>query len=171
MLKSNFLRFAAYNQWANTTLLAALAALSPEEWQRDTGAFFGSASGTMNHLLVADGIWMSRFEGRTSPYSRLDEVPFPQFDEFANARNAMDLAIRRHVEGLNDERLAGEFRYTPITDPTPVSLPLAPALSHVFNHQTHHRGQTHMILSVLGKSPPPLDMIYFLRTDEGKAVS
>ena len=52
-----------------------------------------------------------------------------------------------------------------------ISQRLAPALAHLFNHQTHHRGQAHTILSLLGKEPPPLDLVYFQRTEEGRAFA
>jgi uncharacterized damage-inducible protein DinB len=75
------------------------------------------------------------------------------------------------IRSLSEKALAGRFTYMTVTDLRTVSQRLAPALDHFFNHQTHHRGHAHMVLSVLGKSPPTLDLIYFQRTPEGQAFA
>jgi uncharacterized damage-inducible protein DinB len=84
------------------------------------------------------------------------------------ARAAEDERIIRWVDGLTKEMISGNFTYTPITTPEPVTQRLAPAITHLFNHHTHHRGQAHMILTTLGKPSIPLDLIYFQRTETGK---
>lgn len=65
--------------------------------------------------------------------------------------------------GLTEERLANSFRYRTISNPVDIEQPLAPALAHFFNHQTHHRGQAHGILTGLGRNAPSLDLILFQR--------
>ena len=72
------------------------------------------------------------------------------------------------VGGLSEKALAGRFTYMTVTDMRTVSQRLAPALAHFFNHQTHHRGQLHMMLTVLGGPSLPLDLIYFQRTEDGR---
>ncbi len=168
MSTRHFQMFAHYNRWANRTLYDAAAALTADEFARDVGAFFGSMCGTLNHLVVADRIWMRRFTGKGPEHRKLDDVPYLEFDALGKARKAEDERIVAFAEGLDEARLAGKFTYTPITIPEPITLPLAPMLAHLFNHQTHHRGQAHTILSLLAKAPPPLDLIYFLRTQEGQ---
>ncbi|MFZ2100764.1 MAG: DinB family protein [Oricola sp.] len=160
--------FAAYKRWANGRLYDAAEYLSDEEWDRDVRAFFGSMCGTLNHVLVADRIWMNRFTGTGETHRVLSDVPHPRFAELKTARGAMDDRIVDWIATLDDEALDGLFTYTPVTTPRPVTQPLAPALAHFFNHQTHHRGHAHMILSVLGHEPPSLDLIYFQRSEEGK---
>src|SRR5690606_20310679 len=98
---------------------------------------------------------------------QLDAILHEGFEELRAARVAEDERICAWVDGLSDERLAESFTYRRIADPTPITQRLAPALAHMFNHQTHHRGQAHMCLSVLGKNPPQLDIIYFLRSADG----
>ncbi len=171
MYVRHFQMFAAYNRWANGTLYDAVAALTPEERDRDAGAFFGSITGTLNHLVVADRIWMRRFTGEGPVHTKLDEVPYPGFGDLRQARETEDARIVAFAGGLSESQLASTFTYTPITIPEPITQPLAPALAHFFNHETHHRGQAHTILSLLGKAPPPLDLMYFLRTEEGRAFT
>jgi len=160
--------FAAYNRWANERIYDAAEYLSDEEWERDVRAFFGSICGTLNHVLVADRIWMHRFTGTGETHRTLSEMPHPRFAELKTARGAMDERIVDYADSLDEETLGGLFSYVSITNPTEITQPLAPALAHFFNHQTHHRGHAHMILSVLEHEPPPLDLIYFLRTEEGE---
>ena len=166
-MKNHFSLFSAYNAWANKQLYAAASSLSNEEFGRDVGVFFHSMKGTLNHLLIGDRIWMHRFTGEGPQPKRLDETLFDDFTELAVARKAEDRRIVRYVEGLEPEDLLQTIVYTPITIPTEIHQRLGPALSHFFNHQTHHRGQAHSVLSILGKKPPSLDLLLFQRSEEG----
>jgi uncharacterized damage-inducible protein DinB len=159
-MKAHFQRFAAYNQWANARLYAAAATLSDEEWHRDTGAFFTSLAGTLNHLLVADRIWMRRLTGEGETHTKLTDIPFPDFADLRTAREAMDARIVAFVDGLAAASFDEEVHYSN-TRGDPHHLPRGLILAHLFNHQTHHRGQAHHILSQLGQEPPPLDLLYF----------
>ncbi|MCO6186503.1 DinB family protein [Rhizobium sp. L1K21] len=163
-----FNMFAAYNSWANRLVYAAAGALDRQSFEKDTGAFFGSMKGTLNHILVADRIWLHRFTGEGEAPKRLDEILYEEFELLRAAREAMDARITDWVAGLSEADIAGTFTYTPVTTPEPVTQRLAPALSHLFNHQTHHRGQAHMILTSLGRPSLGLDLIYFQRTDAGR---
>jgi len=165
-----FRMFAAYNHWANGLVYGEAAKLSKQEFEQPTGAVFGSLKGTLNHILVGDRIWMNRFTGNGPKPARLDETLFDAFAELAAARRAEDERIIGWINGLNEEDIAGTFTYMPVTKPSdPVTQRLAPAVSHFFNHQTHHRGQAHVILTTLGRASLALDLIYFQRTEEGKA--
>lgn len=167
-MKQHFRMFAAYNRWANGTVYAAAADLTPDELERDTGAFFRSMLGTLNHLLVADRIWMKRFTGEGQAPTSLDTILFSEFDKLRTAREAEDRRIEAYVGGLTEKDLSGRFTYMTVTDMRTVSQRLAPALAHLFNHQTHHRGQAHTILTSLGKPSLELDLIYFQRTEDGR---
>ncbi|MCB1384383.1 MAG: damage-inducible protein DinB [Nitratireductor sp.] len=162
---------AAYNAWANRRLYDAASLLSEEEYRRDCGAFFRSMQGTLNHVLVGDRVWMKRFTGEGDHPKTLDAVLFDHFDDLRAAREAEDARILCWADTLDAGQLDGSFTFTMITLPDRVTQKLAPCVSHFFNHQTHHRGQAHTILSILGKEPPPLDLIYFTRTDAGKALT
>ncbi|MEC9344155.1 MAG: DinB family protein [Pseudomonadota bacterium] len=166
-MHEQFRMFAAYNRWANEKLYDAVATLPEEDYRRDVGAFFKSMNGTLNHLLVADRIWMRRFTGEGMNPDRLDAIIHPAFGDLRSARQAEDQRIIGYVAALSPQTLNETFSYTTITLPEPITQHLAPALSHFFNHQTHHRGQAHTILSLLGKKPPQLDLLYFQRSDEG----
>lgn len=170
-LKQNFKMFAAYNQWANGRIYDAAADLGENEFDRDTGAFFGSLKGTLNHVLVADRIWMKRFTGEGDAPTQLDTILYPALAGLTHARRAEDRRIVNWASNLDDEALGGRFTYMTTTGMRMISQSLAPALAHFFNHQTHHRGQAHMILTVLGRPSVRLDLIYFQSTEEGRAFA
>ena len=155
--------FAAYNGWANRRLYTAVAGLPEADYKADRGVFFRSLEGTLNHLLVTDRIWMRRFSGEGPTYDRLGLILHDRLDDLRAAREVEDERIRGWIEGRSEADLAATFTYTPITVPRPVTQPLAPALFHFFNHQTHHRGQAHAVLTGLGRDAPALDLIYFQR--------
>jgi uncharacterized damage-inducible protein DinB len=170
-LKQHFMMFAAYNAWANARIYEAAAALTEDEFGRDTGAFFGSMMGTLNHILVADRIWLKRFTGDGDAAASLDTILFTEFGKLRAAREADDKRILNWIGGLTEKAVSGRFTYMTVSDMRTVSQRLSPALDHFFNHQTHHRGQAHMILTVLGRPSVTLDLIYFQRTEEGRAYA
>jgi len=164
-MKPHFEMFAAYNGWANDRLYAAARALSRADYLADHGAFFGSLDGTLNHLLVTDRIWMRRFTGDGPAPSALSERVTDDLEELAALRVAEDARIIAYVDGLDEATIAGNFTYRPVTNPVEVTQPLGPALAHLFNHQTHHRGQATAILTRIGgrDACESLDLIQFQR--------
>lgn len=162
-------RFARYNQWANTRLFTAVSDLSDEAYREDCGAFFGSLHGTLNHLLLGDRIWYARFTGSTYRPDGLDVILYHDFEGLRQARHTMDTDILAYCAGLDDLSLQGTFNYLPITTSDHVTMRLDIALCHFFNHQTHHRGQAHAMLSRLVGEAPSLDLIYFHLEEEAKA--
>ena len=166
-MKPHFSMLAGYNRWANALVYAAAGRIADKEYRADRGAFFGSLHGTLNHLLVADRIWMRRFTGAGPSPARLDEILFDNLGELDAARRAEDARIVAWVESLAEDDLARTFSYRTISEPaTPVTQRLAPALAHFFNHQTHHRGQAHALLTIAGgrAAAPVMDLIFFQRT-------
>jgi len=155
--------FGRYNAWANSRLYDATARLSPEQYRADRGAFFKSVHGTLNHLLVTDRIWMQRFTGEGDAPNRLDAILFESFDELRAAREAEDRRIVDFVDGLDDDRIAGTIKYRRVSSPEEFEQQLAPALAHWFNHQTHHRGHVHALLTGLVGEAPELDLLIFQR--------
>ena len=170
-MKRHFMMFAAYNQWANMRIYDAAGDLSGDEFRRDVGAAFGSMLGTLNHVLVADRIWMKRFTGEGDAPRQLDAILHGDLPDLRAAREAEDKRITDWVENLTDKDLAGRFSYLTVTDMRTISQRLTPALGHFFNHQTHHRGQAHAILTMLGRESVALDLIYFQRMEEGRAYA
>ena len=155
-------QYALYNRLANELLFAACARLSETEYRRDLGAFFGSVHGTLNHLMLGDTIWMTRFEGGVHPSTGLNAILFEQFDALWTSRQAMDHRIERFFANLPSGLERDGVRYVnnsgfDTQDPWSVILP------HFFNHQTHHRAQVHTLLSQLGHDPPVLDLHRVLR--------
>ena len=162
MMQHHFTMLARYNAWANARLYDAAGRMGAD-YGKDAGAFFGSMHGTLNHILVADRIWLRRLTGEGPEHARLDERPYDDLASLREAREAEDGRIVALIASLSDDDLSGSFTYTPITDPEPVTQRRAPVLTHVFNHQTHHRGQAHTILTSLGHEGPAMDLIYFQR--------
>jgi len=156
--------FAAYNAWANRRLYAAAAELDDAQFRADRGAFFASVHGTLNHLLVADRIWLHRFNGEGETYPRLDVILFEALPELASARETEDARIALYVGGLTEGDLLSDLRYGNVAGKRFVH-PLATVLDHFFNHQTHHRGQVHgLISSFLGnEATPSLDLLLYQR--------
>lgn len=170
-MRQHFMMLAAYNQWANERIYEAAADLDEDEFGRDAGAFFKSMKGTLNHLLVADRVWMKRFTGEGDAPASLDTILHEDFAGLRAARQVEDKRIVQWVGSLSEKAVGGRFTYMTVTDMRTISQRLAPALDHFFNHQTHHRGQAHMILTVLGRPSVPLDLIYFQRTEDGRAFA
>jgi uncharacterized damage-inducible protein DinB len=170
MLKAQFDMLANYNAFANRRLYEAAAALSEADYRADHGAFFKSVEGTLNHLLVTDRIWMKRFTGVGSTPDRLGAILFDQFAPLRAAREAEDDRIRVHVEALSGDDLLRKISYRGVTTPTLVEQPRWEALTHFFNHQTHHRGQVHALLTRIAGSAPELDLLIYQRLAKARAA-
>lgn len=162
-MKKHFVTFARYNRWANARLYDETSRLSPEQYREYRGAFFGSMHGTLSHILVGDRIWMRRMTGEGPTHLRLDEQPYEDFARLRHAREAEDERIVHYVEGLDPRRLEGVLRYHNTVGEA-CEEPLVQVLAHFFNHQTHHRGQAHALLTELGRPSVVMDLIYFVRS-------
>ena len=164
-MKAHFAMMAAYSRWANVRLYAAAKALPEAEYRRNRGAFFGSLHGTLNHLLVADRVWMRRFTGSGPLQTRLDEILFDELPALEAARIRRGRADHGLRRGAERGGYAGTLTYRTIVNPADITQPLSPALAHFFNHQTHHRGQAHcLVTQAAGNAAmPSLDLIIFQR--------
>lgn len=167
LLLDQIRNFARYNAWANRRLYQACADLPAEEYHAARPSFFGSLHATLNHILVGDSIWWGRF--RLTPpahITALNQILHADFSSLHLARQAMDEEIFVFSSKLDDAALAAPLTYSNISGKSFTS-PLAPLLAHAHNHQTHHRGQAHQMLSMAGiAAPPELDYIFFLREIE-----
>jgi len=162
----SFRLMAGYNRWMNEKLYACCGSLSDEERRRDRKAFFGSIHGTLNHLLLGDRGWLGRFHGEPWTFRSLDQEIYADFAELRAERAKTDGAIEDFVASLTPERLAEDFSYTNYAGKT-FRHPLAPALLHFFNHQTHHRGQVTTLLSQAGVDPGVTDLVAYYRESRG----
>ncbi|MDP6406427.1 MAG: DinB family protein [Alphaproteobacteria bacterium] len=159
---SYFGRLAAYNTWTNLRLYAACDELSESAYLQSRAAFFGGIHGTLNHILVGDRIWFARFEGRQPAVTALDQQLYGDLAGLRVARVAEDARIEAFVRHLGEDDFDQQVAYQNLAGES-YEQPLGALLGHVFNHQTHHRGQAHDQLSQTDVAPPSLDLIGFMR--------
>ncbi len=161
---------ARYNRWMNEKVYAVVAPLTDEERRRDRGAFFKSIHATLNHLLVADRIWMGRFTGVSLQAGHigpggirsLDHELTASFEELRAERQRTDNEIEQWAATLGADDLATTLHYG--RKDGPVEVPLWWAVAHLFNHQTHHRGQVTTLLTQAGVDVGVTDLIAMLRS-------
>ena len=162
-MKAYFAQRAAYNRWANARLYEAAFRHSDGDYRRDVGAFFKSMHGTLNHLLLTDRLWLKRLTGEGEHPNKLSAIIHEDRRELALARADEDDRIVRFVASLDDTALAGLLPYA-TTSGKKFEQARSDILAHLFNHQTHHRGQAHTILSIVtGREPPSLDLLSMQR--------
>lgn len=159
-MPKQFRALATYNRWMNSRLYDSCGQLTVDQRKQDVGAFFKSVHGTLNHLLLADRIWMGRFTGSPIAVASLDEELYRDFAELRQAREREDERIETWVNQLTEERLQGDLSYVSQVNPQPRHYPLWLAVTHFFNHQTHHRGQVTTMLSQFGIDPGVTDLIW-----------
>jgi uncharacterized damage-inducible protein DinB len=165
LLIRQYQAMARYNRWMNEKLYALAAELSDEERKRPMGAFFGSIHGTLNHLLLTDRGWLARLGvGRAPRVKSLADELCADFDDLRRQRAETDAALDAYATALRPEDLERVLTYR-TTSGESKAHPLWMALTHVFNHQTHHRGQITTLFSQLGRDPGVTDAITVLRGD------
>jgi uncharacterized damage-inducible protein DinB len=150
---------AAYGRWINDRLYDSCSNLPDEQRKKDLGAFFKSIHGTLNHLLLADRIWLGRFTQRPIRATSLNQELYSHFDELRAERNRTDRDISEWAASLRDSDFDGTLHYVGIVNPQPRSCPFRLAVVHFFNHQTHHRGQVTTLLMQSGVDPGVTDLI------------
>ena len=168
-LLSHFRMLSRYNRLANDRLYAACAGLSDAERTKDRGAFFGSIHATLNHILVGDRIWMTRFEGSEAPSTNLDAILYEDFSGLRKARVCEDARIEAYTASLTTELVGGTIAYVN-NEGREFRDPVAVLLTHLFNHQTHHRGQVTAMLAPTDATYPVLDMHRVLIPEPGQPV-
>jgi uncharacterized damage-inducible protein DinB len=154
MITPQYVRaLSAYNAEMNRRVYGAAGRLTDEARRQDRGAFFGSIHGTLNHLLWADQNWMSRFAGWPKPHKPGSESStlIDDFGEMQALRLAIDSAIVTWAGDVTEEWLAGDLTWFSGIALREMTAPRVVTLIHMFNHQTHHRGQTHAMLTAAGE--------------------
>ena len=153
-------RMARYNRWQNANLYGVADSLSDAERRRERGAFFGSVHNTLSHLLWGDQMWMSRFAGTPQPEVSIPGSAslYPDWDEMKRTRTAFDETIIAWADGLDAAWLAGDFSYYARGAQRNITAPKWVLVTHMFNHQTHHRGQVHCMLTQAGGKPHDTDL-------------
>ena len=163
MIDASFtVQMARYNAWQNRQLKAIFKERG-EAWLRETGqGFFGSIFATANHLLWADMIWMARFTQSPAPKGGIAEsIAFTDtLPDWDIARFRMDARILDWAENLRSTELFGDLAWYSGAQGREVSRPRALCVAHMFNHQTHHRGQIHAMLTAAGATAPVSDLAF-----------
>ena len=141
---------ARYNDWMNRRLYAVVAALPEDERTRDRGAFFGSIHATLDHIVYADLAFLSRFTGDPPEPPALGVVHFPGFEELRAVRERLDARLLDWCGAIDARWLQCEHGYTSMVDGAHRVKPRWLLVTHLFNHQAHHRGQVTTLLSQRG---------------------
>jgi uncharacterized damage-inducible protein DinB len=153
-------RMARYNRWQNENLYGLADRLPDEERRRQRGAFFGSIHQTLSHLLWADRIWMSRFTDVPKPPGGIPESTglYPDWDALKRERETFDRAIIGWAKEVDETWLAADHVFYSGATKRQWLHPRWVLVTHMFNHQTHHRGQVHCMLTQAGTRPSDTDL-------------
>jgi uncharacterized damage-inducible protein DinB len=161
-LLRNFRMLARYNALANRRLYETCARLPDAERKKRRPAFFGSIHGTLNHQMVGDRIWLARFSGEEVPSTNLDVILYEDYGELGEAREEEDSRIEAFAASIDERFLKGSICYVNNEGRT-LEDPVDLLVAHFFNHQTHHRGQVHGMLTQTEVPPPVLDLHRVIR--------
>lgn len=173
-------RMAGYNAWMNSRLYAVAGRLPAAELARDRQAFFGSILGTLQHIAVADTIWLKRFAEHPSRHAELgvvramamprssDVVLHEDFDALSVQRRILDDVIIRWSTALSEHDLKHVLHYAN-TRGVPSAQDCFGLLMHLFNHHTHHRGQATTLLTQAGADVGVTDLVALLAEAADKA--
>ena len=151
---------ARYNQWMNERIYGVCTDIPDDERKMDRGAFFKSIHGTLNHLLLADRLWLGRFKKQPFSLRSLDQELYDEFDDLRAEREATDEEILEWTEDLSNAMLESQFSFTSIVNPGERTYPFSFVLMHFFNHQTHHRGQVSTLIKQAGFDVGETDLIW-----------
>jgi uncharacterized damage-inducible protein DinB len=161
---------ANYNQWMNTKIYSAASQLSTAELTQDRGAFFGSILGTLNHLIVADTLWLKRYANHPANFTALEpifalekptalnQLMFEELAPMQTRRELLDQTIIKMVAAITAVDLTHVLHYSNAKG-IAAQKPFAQLLIHFFNHQTHHRGQISTLLFQAGVDVGVTDLI------------
>ena len=149
---------ARYNHWMNERLYAVVSEFRDDERTCDRGAFFGSMHRTLNHILWGDRIWLARFTGQAYAVSAFGADLYANFAELARERAVTDTAILDWTGQLTPASLAGMLEYRSASDGRMRRLAKWIAVTHLFQHATHHRGQLATLIKQAGGDPGTTDL-------------
>ena len=154
---------ARYNAWQNAQIAHAIEGARLAVLTEDHGAFFGSILGTLNHILWADGLWLHRLgvtDARPEGGIDASTALTPTGAAWSAARFAADGRIRRWAGRVHSIDLTGDLTFHSGALGAEVTRPVAVCVAHMFNHQTHHRGQIHAMLTRAGLTAPVTDLVF-----------
>ena len=154
---TNFQLLANYNKWANEKIITSCKKLTETEYMKDRGAFFSSIHGTLNHLLVVDRAFVAYIEEKNHGLKSLDQILYENLFQLEEARIKEDKRLVDLVNNLSEESIHKEITYNGF-ETGKTTHTINTILLSMFNHQTHHRGQIHNMLSQAGIKPPQIDI-------------
>ena len=157
---------AAYNKWQNESLYGAAQGLSDDVRKADRGAFFGSIHQTLSHVLWGDRLWLSRFADFPAPQGAIPQSTglYTDWDEMRAVRIETDAFIIKWTNALAPADIEGDLSWYSGAVERSVTKPKWVLLTHFFNHQTHHRGQVHAMLTAAGARPADTDIPFMPET-------
>src|SRR5258708_13446540 len=144
---------AQYNAEMNRRLYVAANRLSDAERRRDRGAFWGSLHGTLVHILWGDSQWMSRFDNWERPSTPIKESDhlIEDWAELSARRDKSDSAISNWAANVDEPWLNADLTWFSGAAQREINAPKRLLITHFFNHQTHHRGQAHALITPDGR--------------------
>ena len=161
----NLLMMANYNTWVNAQIFEVCRKISDDQYRKDLGTFFGSIHNTLNHILLVDLLYLGRLKGETNNHIHsLKQVLYDDLDSLVNARIERDRELTEYVQGLSQDDLKRPVRYTRMSGEV-CEENVEDILLTLFNHQTHHRGQVHAMLTQSGiekSEMPDIDLVDYL---------
>ncbi|SEM68491.1 DinB family protein [Palleronia pelagia] len=157
---------ARYNAWQNGWVIEACEALGDAKRRTDRGLFFGSIHGTLSHILWGDQMWLARFTGGDLPGIRIADSGdyVTDWSALVHQRAETDAALVDWAGGVTGDWLDTDYSWHSKAAGRQVSRPMAQVVTHLFNHQTHHRGQIHAALTQTGQATRDTDL-FFLEPD------
>jgi uncharacterized damage-inducible protein DinB len=148
---------ARYNTWQNSSLYREADVVGDAARRMDRGAFFGSIQATLSHIWLGDSMWLSRFDGWDKP-ATIDMID--DWEELKSLRSVIDAGISNWASGLVQSDLVGDLSWHSAILNASLTKPKWMLVTHMFNHQTHHRGQVHAMLTAAGGTPDATDLCF-----------
>lgn len=163
--KSYFVVLSDYQQWANDRLFAALGGINREFLQSPQGLFFGSIHHTVDHIMLVNRLWLTRLQGGTLKVN-FQEIVHPDWDQLIEATQCQAEELKLWLDACEPDWFDGRLDFVS-SDGTARSMWMRDVLTHMMNHQTHHRGQISAVITRLGGDTPEMDYFYYKREMDG----
>ncbi|WP_341861502.1 DinB family protein [Gymnodinialimonas sp. 57CJ19] len=159
MISPDYARYMArYNAWQNQWMYQAADGLTEARREQDQGGFWGGIRTTLSHLFWGDTIWISRFDGGPGPTMAMDTSRGYDWPTLMAQRPQLDARIAAWAWSTDDSDFAGDFSWFSDAMQRDFTMPKAVCVMQLFNHQTHHRGQVHQMLTSLGVKTTDTDL-------------
>ncbi len=163
--KSYFVVLSDYQQWANDRLFAALGGINREFLQNPQGLFFGSIHHAVDHIMLVNRLWLARLQGETLKVN-FQEITYPDWNQLIEATQCQAEELKLWLDACEPDWFDSRLDFVS-SDGTARSMWVRDVLTHMMNHQTHHRGQISAVITRLGGEAPEMDYFYYKREMDG----